>query len=141
MSKLASAVIALAIFSFPLHVETADRPWKDGQCLASALHYEARGEPIRGRRAVLDTILHRMLATGKDACGVVMQKGQFSWTKNRPLLPYDDSQREKLAKVVAHPRVLKNEKFKYFYSGASPYWAGAMICVKIHGHNFCKEKV
>jgi hypothetical protein len=115
--------------------------WTDSQCLATALHYEARGEPLVGRRAVLDTITNRMLATGKSACSIVLARGQFAWSKRRPLLAYGNDQRAMLGEVLKHPKVLNSEKYTYFFSGAKPVWAYNMSCRKIHGHNFCKGAV
>jgi hypothetical protein len=90
-----------------------------------------------GRRAVLDTITNRMLATGQTACSVVFARGQFSWSKRKPLLAYGDDQRAMLGEVLTHPKVLNSEKYKFFYSGVRPTWAYNMSCRKIHGHYFC----
>jgi hypothetical protein len=140
LKGLLKAALALALLS-PLPVTTAKlRGWTDSQCLATALHYEARGEPLAGRRAVLDTITNRMLATGQSACSVVLARGQFSWSKRKPLLAYSGDQRAALGEVLNHPQVLSNRNFTYFYSGGKPKWAYNMLCRKIHGHNFCMSK-
>lgn len=57
------------------------------QCIAEAVYHEARGEPIQGQAAVMQVILNRMKQPemfGPDACSVVYQRGQFSWTKSEP---------------------------------------------------------
>ena len=139
LALLIAVATATALFYTP--VESPVRSgWIESQCLATAIHYEARGEPIQGRRAVLDVIANRMMATGKSACGVVFQHGQFSWTKSKPLLDYTDEQREKLGDVLKYPRVLISEKHLYFYSGEKPYWAYDMACRKINRQQFCKGK-
>lgn len=52
------------------------------RCLATAVYYEARGEPLDGQLAVAQVILNRR-DSGRFAssiCGVVYQRGQFSFT-------------------------------------------------------------
>jgi N-acetylmuramoyl-L-alanine amidase len=71
---------------------------KDLTCLARNVYFEARGEPVKGQRAVAEVTLNRV-ASGRYAdsiCDVVYQKGwdntrnryvgAFSWTefKNLP---------------------------------------------------------
>jgi len=55
----------------------------DGElrCLASAIYYEAKGEPLAGQLGVAHVILNRT-RSGKfpqSVCGVVTQPGQFSF--------------------------------------------------------------
>lgn len=116
------------------------RGWTDEQCLATAIHYEARGENLAGKRAVLDVVHHRMAATGEGACSTVLKRGQFSWSKNKPLLKYNAAQRRLLGEVNEHPIVLINENYQYFYSGKKPSWARKMSCKRLSGHTFCKEE-
>ena len=52
------------------------------RCLAIAVYYEARGEPLAGQLAVAQVILNRR-DSGRFAssiCGVVYQRGPFSFT-------------------------------------------------------------
>jgi spore germination cell wall hydrolase CwlJ-like protein len=51
------------------------------QCLATAVYFEAKGEPLRGQLAVAQVILNRT-HSGRfpsSVCGVVRQRGQFSF--------------------------------------------------------------
>lgn len=53
------------------------------RCLASAIFYEARSEPLEGQLAVAQVILNRV-DSGRFAstiCGVVRQPGQFSFVR------------------------------------------------------------
>jgi N-acetylmuramoyl-L-alanine amidase len=53
------------------------------ECLAGAVYFEAKGEPVRGQLSVAKVILNRV-ASGrfpKTACGVVRQRGQFSFIR------------------------------------------------------------
>jgi len=139
--RLAAKLLIAFLLLVPITITNASYSgMADRQCLATALYYEARGEPLAGRRAVLDTITNRMLATGKDACGVVFQHRQFAWTNKKPLLIYNDEQRAKLSEVVGHPRVLVGSNYKYFYSGPPPVWADSMSCRRIKNQNFCEGK-
>jgi spore germination cell wall hydrolase CwlJ-like protein len=50
-------------------------------CLATAVYFEAKGEPTRGQLAVAEVILNRT-RSGRfpsSICGVVKQRGQFSF--------------------------------------------------------------
>ena len=58
-------------------------------CLVAAVHYEARGEPIEGRVAVVEVVLARR-DSGKfpsNACAVIKQKAQFSFVKRGHIPP------------------------------------------------------
>lgn len=55
-------------------------------CLATAVYFEARGEPLAGQLAVAQVILNRV-ASGRypaDVCGVVYQPRQFSFARRSP---------------------------------------------------------
>jgi hypothetical protein len=53
------------------------------QCLAGAVYFEARGEPLSGQLAVAQVIINRTEDPRFPAsyCGVVQQAGQFSFVK------------------------------------------------------------
>ncbi len=64
---------------------TAPAPYGDRECLARAVYFEARGEPLEGQLAVAQVILNRV-ASGRFAdtvCGVIAQPGQFSFSHSR----------------------------------------------------------
>jgi N-acetylmuramoyl-L-alanine amidase len=53
------------------------------RCLAGAVYFEARGEPLSGQLAVANVIVNRS-KSGRfpsDLCGVVKQRGQFSFVR------------------------------------------------------------
>ena len=57
----------------------------DVRCLATAVYFEARGEPLEGQLAVAQSILNRV-ASGRyasSACGVINQPGQYSFAHAR----------------------------------------------------------
>jgi spore germination cell wall hydrolase CwlJ-like protein len=53
----------------------------EADCLATAVYFEAKGEPMRGQLAVAQVILNRTRSARFPAtvCGVVKQRGQFSF--------------------------------------------------------------
>jgi N-acetylmuramoyl-L-alanine amidase len=51
------------------------------ECLAGAVYFEAKGEPLRGQLSVAQVVLNRARSGRFPAsvCGVVKQRGQFSF--------------------------------------------------------------
>ena len=54
------------------------------QCLAGAVYFESRGEPLKGQLAVAQVVINRSEDRRWPAsyCGVVYQRAQFSFVKN-----------------------------------------------------------
>lgn len=54
------------------------------RCLAGAVYFESRGEPLAGQLAVAETVINRSEDRRWPAsyCGVVYQRSQFSFVKN-----------------------------------------------------------
>lgn len=68
---------------------------EQGDCLATSVYYESKGEPLDGQLAVAQTIVNRT-TSGRfpdSVCGVVRQPGQFSFLHNgsMPTPPHDSS--------------------------------------------------
>lgn len=59
-------------------------PDAEQDCLASAVYFEARGEPIDGQLAVADVVLNRVASKRypDTICDVVTQKAQFSFVQD-----------------------------------------------------------
>lgn len=63
-------------------------------CIAFAVHFEARGEPLEGQKLVAQTVMTRAEDTGKEPCEVVLKKAAYAksikkyvvLTKNGPKL-------------------------------------------------------
>jgi N-acetylmuramoyl-L-alanine amidase len=53
------------------------------ECLAGAVYFEAKGEPLNGQLSVAEVILNRARSGRFPAslCGVVKQRGQFSFVR------------------------------------------------------------
>lgn len=116
------------------------------ECLAGAIYFEARGEPLAGQLAVAEVIVNRA-ASGRfpaSYCGVVMQKSQFSFVKRgrMPAAPTGSAiyRRAKAIAQIAH-RDLWNSEAKdalYFHARhVSPSWSGRReAAARIHNHVF-----
>ena len=68
---------------------------EQGDCLATSVYYESKGEPLDGQLAVAQTIVNRT-TSGRfpsSVCGVVRQPGQFSFLRNgsMPTPPHESS--------------------------------------------------
>lgn len=74
-------------------------------CLAKAVYFEARGEPIQGQLAVAQVVLNRAASGRYPAswCGVITQKAQFSFIrKGRFPAPNRKSEAWRKAVAIAH---------------------------------------
>ncbi len=62
---------------------------KDMRCLASAIYFEARGEPLQGQLAVGRVIVNRAASNRfpTSYCGVVYQRSQFSFVRRGSIPP------------------------------------------------------
>ena len=84
--------------------ETADA---QQDCLASAVYFEARGEPIEGQLAVADVVLNRVASSRypDTICEVVEQPWQFSFVNRTGSIPQADRSSEAWRKAVAVARI------------------------------------
>jgi spore germination cell wall hydrolase CwlJ-like protein len=92
-SRLAELVLAYAA------TQAGDR---EMECLANAVYFEARSEPIEGQLAVAEVVLNRA-SSGRyptDLCAVITQKAQFSFIR-RGRFPNADRGSEAWKKAVA----------------------------------------
>jgi spore germination cell wall hydrolase CwlJ-like protein len=75
---------------------------REMECLANAVYFEARSEPIEGQLAVAEVVLNRA-SSGRyptDLCAVITQKAQFSFIR-RGRFPSADRGSEAWKKAVA----------------------------------------
>lgn len=79
-------------------------------CLAKAVYFEARSEPLEGQLAVADVVLNRA-ASGKypqGVCEVITQKAQFSFIE-KGQFPEPNKASKAWSKAVAVARVAQND--------------------------------
>ena len=104
----------------------------DMQCLAQAVYFEARGEPLAGQLAVAKVVMNRA-ASGlypSDYCSVVTQRKQFSFVRNGRIPLADESslewRRAKAIAQIAHQDLWASEARDALYFHATyvrPGWA------------------
>jgi spore germination cell wall hydrolase CwlJ-like protein len=76
------------------------------RCLAGAIYFESKGEPLSGQLAVAQVIINRA-KSGRfpaDVCGVVKQRGQFGFVRGGRI-PSIDEARSAYRTAVAVARV------------------------------------
>ena len=108
---------------------TSHHTQKQINCIASAMHYEASGEPVEGQIAVAEVILNRVKSRRfKDTpCMVVAQKNQFSFV-HRGRIPEIPERKRKtmqiLAKKVIEGKVESKVKGSLFFHATyvKPKW-------------------
>jgi hypothetical protein len=128
---------------------------RERRCLATAIYFEARGEPVRGQVAVAQVILNRVRSPlfPETICGVVYQgqnqKGcQFSFAcDGKTDIPRNDAQwaqaQDISRQITAGELWLPEVGYSTFYHAnyVSPYWAGSMSKIdKIGRHIFYKKR-
>ena len=101
-------------------------------CLANAVYFEARGEPLQGQLAVAEVVMNRA-ASGRypaSLCGVVVQPAQFSFVR-RGRIPRADRASEAWRRAVGvarvavermAPRLLPPSCLWYHANYVSPSW-------------------
>jgi spore germination cell wall hydrolase CwlJ-like protein len=111
-------------------VEAALSP--DMKCLAQAVYFEARGEPLAGQLAVARVVINRT-ASGRypsDYCSVVTQRAQFSFVRNGRIPAPDSTSRAwlraKAIAQIAHQELWESEVGDALFFHATyvrPSWA------------------
>lgn len=118
------------------------------QCLAGAVYFEARGEPLTGQLAVAEVVVSRASSRKFPAsyCGVVRQPSQFSFVK-RGRMPSIATgspawQRAKAIAQIAHRGLWDSqaEGALYFHArSVAPGWSNRrQAMARISGHVFYK---
>lgn len=81
------AILTILLILFSLNLSAGD---KEFDCLVRNVYYESKSEPRNGKLAVALVTLNRVdnPKYPNTICGVVYQKGQFSWTRDKKLLKY-----------------------------------------------------
>ena len=126
---------------------------KQWACLAEAIYFEARGEPVEGQFAVAEVILNRVESPKfpKNICAVVRQGTgrkhacQFSYNCDGKLeyiasgAAYDQAKRVAWVSMDRKTRPLTKGSTYYHAAFVSPYWARSFRYVTTIGvHKFYK---
>jgi len=94
--------------SMVAQLRSAEAGSRELECLATGIYFEAKGEPLPGQLAVGKVIANRAESGGRfpgTYCGVLFQRGQFSFVHGRslPSVPRSSKQWQTavaLAKIV-----------------------------------------
>ncbi|HWK41046.1 MAG TPA: cell wall hydrolase [Croceibacterium sp.] len=118
----------------------------DLKCLAQAIYFEARGEPLDGQLAVAEVIINRTQSHlyPADYCSVVAQPAQFSFVRRGSIPQPNRSSaawaRAKAVAQIAHQDLWDSgaEGALYFHSTrVKPQWARRKTAVaRIDTHVF-----
>lgn len=113
----------------------------DMRCLATAVYFESRGEPLEGQLAVAQAILNRVESGryARSVCGVVNQPGQFSFDRSRsPASGRDWRIAQSIARIASddmwHPVAPKANSFHA--ARLSPGWRNKVRVARIGNHVF-----
>ncbi len=128
---------------------------KAAKCLAEAVYFESRGEPVRGQIAVAQVIMNRVFAPfyPNDVCGVVHQSNgrgcQFSY--NCDGIPNVVTEPEALARAMHIARDMLNGKLwmpevgkatHYHAYYVRPDWVNEMHTISTMGvHTFYRPRL
>ena len=116
------------------------------RCLAGAVFFEARGEPLEGQLAVAQVIINRA-ASGRfpsSYCGVVHQRSQFSFIRGgqMPAIREGSAAYKRASAIarIAHQGLWDSEAGDSLYFHAryvKPGWARQKVArVTIDSHIF-----
>ena len=115
------------------------------ECLASAVYFESKGEPLEGQLAVAEVIINRK-ESGRFAgtlCGVVKQRGQFSFVRGGRI-PSVPKASEAWRKAVAIAQIAQEDMADSAGSSAlffhadyvRPNWRGLTRVAAVGNHIF-----
>lgn len=126
------------------------------ECITEAVYFEARGESLIGRKAVIEVILNRMENPSRfsnTACGVVKQHKQFSYRGMKQLIIKDQKLYEQIRiEVKDHlykvsilgkrsERVVKSCSNHYDGTSSNAHWIKSMThSQQVGNHIFYCDK-
>ena len=102
------------------------------RCLASAVYFESRGEPLAGQLAVAQVVINRSESSRfpSSYCGVVYQRAQFSFVRggSMPRIKTGSAAWDRAKKIarIAHQGLWESEAQDSLYFHATyvkPRWA------------------
>ena len=111
------------------------------RCLATAVYFESRGEPLEGQLAVAQSIINRV-ESGRYAssiCGVINQHGQFSFNRARtPATGNDWRTAQGVARIAADDmwHEIAPRAVSFHAARLSPAWRDKTRIAQIGNHVF-----
>ena len=137
----AAAPAARNLSQLVSRLDEADVADADMRCLATAVYFESRGEPLEGQLAVAQAIRNRV-ASGRYAssvCGVVNQRGQFSFDRSRsPATGRDWRIAQAIARIASTDmwHHVAPKAISFHAARLSPGWRGKVRVAQIGNHVF-----
>jgi len=131
-ARVEAASLQQLIGDMPLEIELS----ADLRCLAEAVYFEARGEPIEGQLAVAEVIINRAASSlyPDSYCGVVTQPAQFSFVRKGRIPPVNEASaawaRAKAVAQIAHEDLWESQAGDALYFHAryvKPGWARSKV--------------
>ncbi len=129
-------------------VSNESEPTGELRCLAQAVYFESRGEPLSGQLAVARVVINRAESNlfPDDYCSVVTQRAQFSFVRGGRIPDPNAAsaawQRARAIARIAHQELWDSEAGEALYFHATtvrPRWADRMAHVaQIDRHIFYK---
>ncbi len=126
------AIDAASLRELIAEVDAPEKLSEQLQCLAGAVYFESRGEPLAGQLAVAQVVINRAEDRRFPAsyCGVVYQRSQFSFVKNGRMPRIKTSSpawdRAKTIAKIAHDGLWESEAGEAVYFHANyvrPKWS------------------
>jgi spore germination cell wall hydrolase CwlJ-like protein len=118
----------------------------DLKCLAEAVYFESRGEPIEGQLAVAEVVINRARSGlyPADYCDVITQPAQFSFVRHGVIPTADETsdawQRAKAIAEIAQQNLWQTKAADALYFHATyvrPGWARQKVeLAQIDSHIF-----
>jgi spore germination cell wall hydrolase CwlJ-like protein len=111
----------------------------DQDCLATAIYFESRGEPIEGQLAVANVVMNRA-ASGHyptDLCDVITQHAQFSFVRHG-VMPMANRASEAWRKAVAIAHIAEDRLTQAAVS-SSVLWYHATYVAPSWGKRLTRE--
>ena len=161
--KLTKVIIALTLlFSAVAFAPATSSAISSVSCHTANIFYEARGESKEGMKAIAAVVINRTTSGKypKDACMVIFQKNQFSWTKqqkfkdiqkvlNGDLSGFSDKDKQAFMNARLIASEAHTERFKvlpagalwYHSSSSNPIWRTSMKRVKKIGQHIFYVKL
>lgn len=116
----------------------------DETCKTAVTFLEARGESLRGQKAVRQVLANRARKNGTNACVEAKRKGQFSSVKPGMNLKNVKLSRKFLTqqhRVRIMPRVVPTCATSFHNKAVRPYWVRSKrIVARINNHVFYCDK-
>ncbi|WP_426167035.1 cell wall hydrolase [Sandarakinorhabdus sp. DWP1-3-1] len=124
-------------------LDAADAVASDSElrCLATAVYFESRGEPLEGQLAVAQAIINRA-ESGRypsNICGVINQPKQFSYNRSRvPTAGSDWRIAQAIAQIAAKDMWVEvaPKALSFHATYVAPNWAGKTRVATIGRHVF-----